>query len=186
MILDEEKLISIAKPYLEKCRPGDLNHALRVVKWVKTLGKNRKDIGLLISAAYIHDLGWFGLVSSEFLDLDEMLKLESKANENTEKMVKLVLGKLNFNNEEIKTVIRLIGAADKHRSETEDEEIIVDADNLSKLCIGHLKEKYKPESYNKLIIRLEGELAKRIKTAEGKRCYPLLLDKLKKEMKKKV
>jgi len=174
--------IEIIKPYLEKCRAGDWNHSLRVVSWVKELGNGRKDIDLLIIAAYIHDIGWFGVMQKGVIDFDEMLKFEAKANKNTPKYVKQVSKKLVLNKENISTIIRLIKAADRHLSEKEDEEIIVDADNLSKLCVEHLKEKYKPESYVKVIASWEREFSTRIKTEMGKVKYPVLLNKLRKDL----
>lgn len=182
MEFDEKRLMKIAENYLKKCRPGDFNHAMRVVKWVKILGKNRPDLRLLLSAAYLHDIGWFGIVPDKLLDLDEMLKLEPKANANTEKMVRLALRELEFNEKDICIVLRLINAADEHYSHEEDEAIIVDADNLSKLCIDHFREKYKPESYLKLLDRLEKDLTNRIATKKGKELYPKLIAELKKKL----
>jgi len=180
--MDEDKLITVVKPYLDNCRAGDWNHALRVVKWVKVLGKGRDDFSLLITAAYIHDIGWFNILPKGKLDFQEMLKYEEKANKNTPKFVTEVLGKMNFQKENIGTVIRLIKAADKHDSENDDEAIIVDADSLSKLCVEHVEEKYKPESYHEVISLWEKELPTRMKTTKGKSLYPKLLDDLKKNL----
>lgn len=83
---------------------------------------------------------------------------------------------------EIQTVNRLVAAADKHDSEREDEAIIVDADNLSKLCIDHLQEKYQPESFVKLIERWDMELSDRIKTQKGRELFPKLLEELKQKV----
>lgn len=182
MDLDEEKLKQIAKPYIDKCRPGDWNHALRVVKWVKILGDARKDIRFLITAAYLHDIGWSGVMVVNKVNFDEMLKLEKVANNNTPRFTREVLQKLNFKGSDIKIVIRLIRAADRHESKTEDEAIIVDADNLSKLCVDHLREKYEPESYRKLIDNWENQLSQRIRTKIGKESYPSLLLDLKKQL----
>ncbi|HIH31192.1 TPA: hypothetical protein HA235_00645 [Candidatus Woesearchaeota archaeon] len=179
---NEQKLKKIAKPYMEKARSGDWKHALRVVKWVKILGKNRKDLPFLITAAYIHDIGWSGVAPKGKLDFDHMLKLEKKANNNSRRLTLIVLRKIKFSNSEMKTVDRLIAAADKHMSRKKDEEIIVDADNLSKLCLAHIKEKYEPESYGKLIKIWENDLAKRIKTEYGKKIYPRLLKELKEKI----
>jgi HD superfamily phosphodiesterase len=182
MILKENELIKVAKPYFEYCRAGDWNHALKVVKWVKILGSNRADISLIITAAYLHDIGWSGVIKKGLRDLDNILKFESKANDNTPKYVKKVLEKLSVDENEIKIIIRLIKAADNHTSQLNDEEILVDADNLSKLCLSHLKEKYKPDSYIKVIKTWEEELPKRIKTMKGKENWPSLLSNLKKEL----
>lgn len=178
----EKKLIEIAKPYLDKCRPGDWNHALRVVKWIKILGKERNDLDLLITAGYLHDIGWTNVLNKEKLDFDEMLKYEDKANQNTPVYMREVLEKLNFSERDIITVIRLISSADKHKSELEDEEIIVDADNLSKLNIDHMKEKYSEDSYKKVVKKWEEELANRIKTPLAKEKYPFLLKELKEKL----
>jgi len=182
MVLNEQRLIAIVEPYFEKARAGDWSHALRVVTWVKELGKGRLDLPLLVTAAYIHDIGWSGIAPSGKLDLDEMIKLEPKANENSKRMIIEVLTRLNFTEAEIHVVSRLVAAADKHQSGTEDEAIIVDADNLSKLCLEHLQEKYQPESYAKLIDRWESELSSRIKTEEGRRLFPNLLAELKNKL----
>lgn len=180
--MDENKLITIAKPYLDTCRDGDWNHALRVVKWVKALGEGREDLDLLMTAAYIHDIGWSNILPKGKVDFQEMLKYEEKANENTQRLVTEVLGKMDFNKDDINTVIRLIKAADKHDSEKDDEAIIVDADSLSKLCIEHVQEKYTSESHQKVIILWEREFPNRFKTEKGKTLYPELLENLKKNL----
>ena len=180
--MDEEKLISVVKPYLEKCRSGDWNHALRVVKWVKVLGEGRSDLNLLVTAAYIHDIGWTNVLPEGKVDFQVMLKYESQANENTSKFVKEVLKKLNYSDENISTVIRLIGAADKHKSEREDEAIIVDSDSLSKLCVEHFQEKYTKESYKEVVDSLEEEFPTLFKTEKGKDIFPELLAKLKNDL----
>ncbi|MBL7058909.1 HD domain-containing protein [Candidatus Pacearchaeota archaeon] len=180
--MDENKLITIIKPYLDNCRAGDWNHALRVVKWVKVLGEGREDLDLLITAAYIHDIGWSNILPKGKVDFQEMLKFEEKANENTQRLVTEVLGKMEFEESDINTVIRLIKAADKHDSQNDDEAIIVDADSLSKLCVEHVQEKYKSESYQEVISLWEREFPKRFKTEKGKSLYPELLENLKKEI----
>lgn len=179
---DEEKFKEIAKPYFASARAGDWEHALRVVKWVKELGAGRDDINLLIAAAYIHDIGWSGIAPKGKLDLGEMIKLESKANENSLGLVSEVLAKLQFSDSEIKTVNRLVVAADKHRSEQDDEAVIVDADNLSKLCFEHLEQKYQPESFSKIVNLWDAELPNRIKTQRGRELFPELLKELKQKI----
>lgn len=175
---NEENLKQLTEQYLSTARAGDWEHALRVVKWVKELGNNRNDLNLLITAAYIHDIGWSGIAPVGKIDFDEMLNLEPRANENSPRMISEILKNLQFTDSEIETVNRLVAAADKHNSTQEDEAIIVDADNLSKLCIEHLKEKYQPESFIKLIALWKKELSNRIKTKRGKELFPKLLSEL--------
>jgi HD-GYP domain-containing protein (c-di-GMP phosphodiesterase class II) len=182
MKFDEEKFKEIAKSYFASARAGDWEHSLRVVKWVKELGYGRNDLDLLITAAYIHDIGWSGIAPKGKMDFEEMLKLEPSAAENSSRLISEVLKSSQFTDLEIQTVNRLVGATDKHNSEQEDEEIIVDADNLSKLCVEHLQEKYQPDSFLKLINRWDTELSKRIKTQKGKELFPKLLDELKQKI----
>lgn len=180
MDFNEGMLAKTTKMCLKIARAGDWEHALRVVKFVKKLGKGRADLYLLITAAYLHDIGWSGVAQRNKQDLKTTLKLEKKANKNSFKLVTKILKKLKFTLSEIKTINRLVASADQHRSFTEDEMILVDADNLSKLCFEHLSQKYQVSSFIKLLNLWETELPKRIKTKVGKELYPKLLGKLKK------
>lgn len=169
-----------AEKEISRCRPGDWNHAIRVVGWVKELGKDRKDLPLLISAAYIHDIGWRDvLTSGEQITFDELLKFEKWANDNSEKFVSDFLKSLGYLPDDIETVNRLIRAADEHASNTGDEAVIVDADNLSKLTIDHLKEKYQPSEWLRMHGVFSEMFPERIKTEIGKSRFPSLLNDLK-------
>ena len=44
MKFNENKFKKQAKNEIINCRPGDWNHALRVVKWVKKLSKKKKQL----------------------------------------------------------------------------------------------------------------------------------------------
>ncbi|MFA5022009.1 MAG: HD domain-containing protein [Patescibacteria group bacterium] len=179
MTLNEQKLIKVIRPYFKSARPGDWQHTRRVVALVKKLGKGRKDLQLLIFAAYLHDIGWSGLAPKGKIDFAKMIKIEHKVSKNSTKIIKLILQKFDFNSRQTDSVIRLVQATDKHRSKKFDEEIIVDADNLSKLCLKHLREKYQPKSFLKVLKNWQKELPKIIKTKAGKKMYPKLLDNIK-------
>lgn len=58
MNFNEENFRAKAEQEISRRRPGDWNHALRVVERAKQLGNGRKDLPLLVSAAHIHDIGW--------------------------------------------------------------------------------------------------------------------------------
>lgn len=185
MKINEKRLLKIAKPYLVHCRPGDWKHALRVVKWVKKLGRGRKDLDLLIAAAYLHDVGWFKVYSGKGkLRLSELLAAEKRANDNTSAVVHEILEKMGWGVKDIAAVIRLIKAADRHRSNSAGEAIIVDSDNLSKLCLAHVKEKFKQQDWFNLITMWEEEFSSRVKTPMAKKLWPGLLRKLKKSVDK--
>ena len=178
MDFDEKKFKELVKPDILRCRDGDWNHAKRVVKWIKKLGEGRSDLPLLITAGYIHDIGWRDLLSPQKLSFDKLLEFEGRANENSEPFIREVLDKLDYSDIEISTILRLVHAADKHKSQTDDEAIIVDADNLSKLHINHLKEKFKKEEWEKMYNLWKNEFPSRIKTPQGKKLYSKLLARL--------
>jgi HD superfamily phosphodiesterase len=180
-MFDEQKIISIIGPNILRCRPGDWEHAKRVVEWVKKLGEKRADLPLLITAGYIHDIGWRDLFGDNKMTFAELLRLEPQANANSETYIREVLEETDFDVSEVETILRLVSAADKHEStiDNDDEEIIVDADQLSKLCIDHLNEKYEKSEWIKMYELLSRELSKRIKTEKAKSVYPQLLASLK-------
>ena len=178
MNLNEERLISRVKPHILRCRAGDWNHAKRVVGWVKELGKKRKDLFLLVTAAYIHDIGWRDVLPKGKITFSKLLRYEEVANKNSKRYATILLREIGYSDNKITTINRLIKAADKHSSSRDDEAIIVDADNLSKLSINHLKDKYKREEWVKLYKLWKKELPKRIKTTKARTLYPSLLDRL--------
>jgi len=183
MKLNEGKFKKIAKTYLMKCHGGDWEHSKKVVSWIKKIGKNRKDLNLLIIAGYIHDSGWYNVLPKGKTTLAQIRKYEKIANPNSSVMVDKILKPLGYSKEEIKEVNRLIFAADKHKSKQDNEAVIVDADSLSKLSVKHLKEKYKKSDWPNLIKLWERELPKRIGTSYGKKIYPKLLNNLKHNIK---
>ncbi|MCA9356081.1 HD domain-containing protein [Candidatus Nomurabacteria bacterium] len=184
--ITESQIRNEAERHLLLCRPGDWNHAQRVVFWVKELGGDREDILLIITAGYIHDIGWEGLVTKEKITLDELLELEDSANKNSKSFATNFLKDLHFSSENIDTINRLIRAADKHQSSQEDEAIIVDADSLSKLTIDHLKEKFEKSEWMKMYGLWAGKFLERVKTEKAKSLYPKLLAELKDSIEKEL
>lgn len=71
----EKKLISNVMPILEKCRPSwDKPHTLAVVYWMKELIKKEGgDSKILITASYLHDVGYYNLVKDHPYKYDEMM-----------------------------------------------------------------------------------------------------------------
>lgn len=179
MKFDENKFVEIVEPRINRCRAGDWEHAQRVVKWIKELGQDREDLPLLITAGYIHDIGWRDLLNKDKVTLEELLELEPQANKNSEPNIRELLRQLNYNGSDIETILRLVSAADEHKSSAEDEAIIVDADQLSKLDINHLKEKFQKSEWMKMYELWNKEFNSRIKTEKARQIYPDLLLKLK-------
>jgi hypothetical protein len=180
MNFDEEDFKAKAEQEISRCRPGDWKHACRVVDWTKQLGEKRGDLPLLVSAAYIHDIGWRDVLpTDETMTVDQLVEFERQANANSESFISVFLRSLHYSSEEIQTVNRLVHAADAHESKEDDEAIIVDADNLSKLTIGHLREKYRPTEWLKMYTKWRDTFPDRIKTEIEKSRFPALLSDLK-------
>lgn len=182
MNFNEQEFKKAIRPHMLHCRPGDLEHNERAAQWVKKLGEGREDLHLIVTAAYIHDIGWRDVLSKDKIEFDELLKYEHQANKNSEQYAREVLGTQGYSDEETKTILRLIRASDNHRSEQDDEEIMVDADNLSQLTIDHLKEKYQESEWRRMLEHWETEVPIRIRTKMGHELYPGLLKRLEKEL----
>jgi Fe-S cluster assembly ATP-binding protein len=179
---NEAKFKKLVEPYIRQGRAGDWQHTLRVVNWVKKLAPNHKKLNLFIMAAYIHDIGWYKVLDPKRkITKAELKKNQPKANKNTNKLVKKVLKNLLSENK-ISFILNLIKAADEHRSNNKTEALIVDADNLSKLCIEHLREKYQKSDRIKIYQLWQEEFPKRIRTEKGKSIYPDLLEDLKNQV----
>ncbi|MBM3257152.1 MAG: HD domain-containing protein [Candidatus Liptonbacteria bacterium] len=177
----EEKVLAFAKPYFESGRVGDWDHAHRVARWVRELAANRKDKEVLTVAAYLHDVGWYGVAPRGKLNFGEMLKLEATASQNTAPLIEKIMRLAGYGKNNIDTVIRLAEAVNRHASKSEDEAVLLDADNLSKLSPQHLEEKYDKGSWKEVIESWEKEFPSQIKTLRAKELYPSMLADLRKK-----
>ena len=181
-MFNEENIIKAIEPHIKRCRPGDWEHAKRVVKWIKELGSEKENMPLLITTGYIHDIGWRDLINKEKITFEELLVLEPKANKNSEPNIRELLRQLDYIESDIEIILKLVSAADEHKSSAEDEAIIVDADQLSKLDINHLKEKFQKPEWIKMYELWSDKFKKRITTERARQIYPNLLLKLKAEI----
>lgn len=180
MKFNERSYRAKVRPHLLRCRPGDWEHAQEAAGWVKKLGKGRSDLPLLITAAYIHDLGWRDVFhTSRPIALKLILRRERQANRNSEPFVTAFLKDLHYTSPQIRKVLRLIRAADQHHSHRPDEAVLVDADQLCKLSFRHIKNKFKRSDWPELISMWETRFRKTIKTERAKAFVPVLLAKLK-------
>jgi len=184
---NEEKFRELVKPHILRCRAGDWEHAKRVVRWVRKLAKDRDDLDIIIKAAYIHDIGWRDLIESgKKITKNELKKLEPQANKNTKPFVQDLLKEFGDAEKEINIAIQLINAADLHSSSNRVEEIIVDSDNLSKLNIEHVYEKYVEDDYRKMLNLWKKEFPNRIQTQKGKALFPKLLEQLERDIEEEL
>ncbi|MBT4124187.1 MAG: HD domain-containing protein [Candidatus Pacebacteria bacterium] len=181
--IDEDTFKKLVKPHILRGRPGDWRHSKRVVFWVKKLGKDREDLSLLIKAAYLHDIGWRDVLPNKNkITKKELFSNEKHANANTKPYITNFLKDSNHSIKEINTIVRIINAVDTYKSNKVDEKIVVDSDNLSKLCIEHLEEKYQKSDWDEIIKLWDNTMQHRIKTKLGKEIFPDLLKILKEDI----
>jgi hypothetical protein len=184
-----QTFISAAKKALSQSRPGDWQHAERVVNWVRELStSNLPERELIIKAAYIHDIGWKGIFpkTKTTITKQELLENEPQANRNSNPFVTEFLLKLGHTKKDILTILKYIAAADRHESKDENDAIIVDADNLSKLNINHVREKYDKKDWLEIFELLSSELPVRFKLPKAKEVYNELLKQLKQDIDKEL
>jgi len=183
-MIDEDEIINLAKPQILRCRPGDWNHAKRVVKWVKILGEERDDLYLLVTAGYIHDIGWQDLVDpNKKLSKEKLKSLQKRAGERTEKLTTPLLQQLRIGKNDIFKILRLVRATESYTAKQDDEEILVDADNLSKTEIDHFQDKYLKSEWLTVYDWFAEVLPDRIKTKRGKELFEPRLEQLKVKLK---
>jgi hypothetical protein len=131
----------------------------------------------------VHDLGWYKIAPNQKLTKKQLKELEPQANENSKAVISAFLKNQGETEQEISEILRLVQAADEHASSTADEAIIVDADNLSKLDINHVTDKYKKTDWLGMLDLWKETFSQRIKTDLGKELYPGLLQQLEKDIK---
>lgn len=183
---NEGRLIAELEPESLRGRDGDWEHARRVVGWVKQLSEGRDDLPLLITAGYVHDLGWRDVIPPQKLTLDRLREYEPTANANSEPYITEFLTRLGYSATDVETVIRIVRAVDVRKGVQDDEKIVLDGDNLSKLSAGHVTQKFQQDEWLKMIDLWRRQLPTRIQTEEGRKLYPDLLDKLERDLKLQV
>ncbi|MEM3403793.1 MAG: HD domain-containing protein [Nitrososphaeria archaeon] len=135
----EEKLKEICKKYLTDSRPGDWEHTLRTVEWVKyIMSQEGGDKDILLPAAYLHDIGWHFSLPKEMrnknLNSVENLKTYFKGHlEYGPKMAKEILQRLNYPPDKVQRIVYIISIHDLPELVKEKEEVILmEADRLDR------------------------------------------------------
>lgn len=182
-MIDEKSLLGEVTKYLDRARPGDYEHTLKVVKLLKEILKTEKgDADVLIPAAYLHDIGYAGLFG-EGEKLDKTTwhsQLEAHMQKGKEISVK-ILSKLNYPKEIIDKISWIVSVHDDWYNQNDYQVgILMDADNLSKLDSEHIRTKF--DNTEDVIKMWEKDMPKRLKTETGKKLYSELMAKVKKEL----
>lgn len=74
----EKRLVERIKPLYQRGRDGDWNHVLRMVKFCKHLLEHENgDEDIVLSTAYLHDIGWTAIDFSDFNKASPKVKADS-------------------------------------------------------------------------------------------------------------
>lgn len=181
-MIDEKSLLLEVKKYLNKARPGDFEHTLNVVTLIKKFLKIEKgNPGVLIPSAYLHDIGYSGLLKKgkQLGKMGSLSMLDEHMKRGKNISIK-ILSELKYPRDMIERISWMVSVHDDWYNQNDHElGILIDADNLAKLNVIDIKRKYKNP---KDIIGLwERDMPKRLKTKTGKKLYFELMNNVKKE-----
>ena len=186
--MDYSELRERVKPYLEECRNGDYEHTLRVVSLMKLLLKTEKgNSEILMPAAYLHEIGYYKLIPKSERDNLKIKEMTKKYKEEHmllgAKLAEQILTELNYPEIQKNQIVHLVSIHDKWDSITEhDEFMIADADNLSKLDVNHIKEKYSRDDWHNVLDVFKNKLPKRLRTKTAKKLFKDKLLKLERDL----
>jgi hypothetical protein len=149
----EKLLIKSIIPDLKNGRSDfDLNHTLAVIHWIKyILSTEAKhlDSKVMITAAYAHDWGYFGLFdntdSNSISDINKQKELHMK---NGSKKIRYLLNQYPslFSKEQVGQISNLVGIHDSvELLETDEEITLMEADTLGALDIDRVKPTFSKE-----------------------------------------
>jgi putative nucleotidyltransferase with HDIG domain len=183
----EEKLKIEVFKYLEKGRPNwDLPHTLAVVHWMKELLKGEGgNSRVLITAAYLHDIGYANMFDESNYDDDSVMVMRSKHMQIGVEYSRNILDKVKgFEKEEIERIFHLVGMHDDLEQIVDnDEQILFEADSLGQIDIERVKSNWNDEDYKKFINHYQRDRAIRFKTKTGIKFRDILLEKILKDRK---
>ena len=130
-----EKIWKLAVPYLRKGKRKDfVLHTKGVIKAMELLLKQEKgDMGILIPAAILHDVGWSKVPLSLQMSNNETKKVKSlKLHlKYAPQIIEGVLIECRYNKDKIKKIIEIVLAHKFKNPRKLDKRLLIDADTLS-------------------------------------------------------
>jgi len=197
MVMKEKimpRLKEICKKYLTDARPGDWEHTLRTVEWLKYLIKHEGgDEDVLIPAAYLHDVGWHCALPEELrnkgIKNEELRKYFPLHLEKGAELAKKILTELNYSEDKTERISHLISIHDlPERIREKDEVLLMEADRLDrfgKVGLERIRGVFSSEEMVKSMMKsYEREVKNWFRTRTGKETYKRLLIEMKEKMNK--
>lgn len=178
----EQKLKIAVSDYLKKGRTDwDFLHSLACVYWMKELLKHEAgSLKLLITAAYLHDIGYSGKFKAHYSFQDnEAVKHDHMVHGKVlaEKMLR-ELG--NYTENEIKRIAHLVRIHDElDKIRTQEAQLLFEADSLASIDVERVKPTFDKKNYSEFLDVFEKKRVPRFKTKKGKEILKKLLKKAK-------
>jgi uncharacterized protein len=184
----EQKLKEICREYLTDSRPGDWEHTLRTVEWVKyIMEREGGDRDILLPAAYLHDIGWhFSLpeeIRNKNLSSAENLRAYFRGHlEHGSKEAKKILQSLNYPPDKVRRIVYIISIHDlPELVDGKEEVILMEADRLDRFGVAGLERSrrlFLDSNVKSIIKRYELESKSWFRTETGKNAFKQLLEEM--------
>jgi len=174
----EKKLKEIAIKYLEKGKPRwDVPHTLATVYWMrKLIEKEGGDERILVTAMYLHDIGYPRLQKG--YNFDEMIESKKNHAEIGAEEAKKILRELKYSPSEIKEIAYLIGNHYKKENiNTHNMQLVLEADGLGKIDWERVPPNFNKESLIRYIEYFKKRIVDKFKTETGRKNLKKLLKK---------
>ncbi len=175
----ETKIKNIALKYLESGRTGwDIPHTLCSVSWIKKILKEeRRNERILVTAAYLHDVGYFGLFKTKKIGHGDVLRKKGLHMEVGAEIAKKELQKLKyFSKKEIDEICHLVSIHDKlNEIRTRNEILLMEADSLSKIDVKKVRPTHDAKNWIEFYNGFKKERVSRFKTKSSKKFLRVLL-----------
>jgi len=138
----ERELKKIVKPYLDRGRSGDYEHTLRAVEYGKELLRHEDgEEGIVITALYLHDIGWGEVDFDDFINTRSPSKRRDTASVNLHMkrgaaLAEQILEALHYPVEMTRTIVSIIAVHDRPEKifamENPSATLVFEADYLDK------------------------------------------------------
>ncbi len=179
----EKKIQKVAEKYLKKGRPGwDLPHTKAVVYFMKELIKREGgDSKILITAAWLHDIGYAGLFEKNKYNYSGVKNVKPEHMKKGAIYSKKILNSFKeFFPKEIKEICHLVSIHDKKtKKKTQNEQLIFEADSLGQIDCKKTTTTFDGKNYKKFINNFEKDRLPYFQTKYGETMAKKLFKKLK-------
>ena len=191
----EKSLIEVCREYLTDARPGDWNHTLRTVEWIKSLMEHEGgDPRILIPAAYLHDVGWSVVLptclkrkSVEKEVLDQYLDGHMIGGA---ELSRKILTDLDYPEDRIERIVHLVSIHDyPEEIKDKDEVLLMEADRLDrfgKTGLERVKSVVKTENIQRKYSTVEKEIDKWFRTGTARKAYRKLMKEIEISIRRKT